>query len=190
MKLCVLRWIFSNCACADCWLASKARRAGNGLASSRSPVTSIDARCPLPVHLLPPLLPSSKRNVDSTSPNQRPVRRLSGLLSRGRSNLATPQAKLTRSPIRVRSPLSSSPPPTHMHAYVHTHAYTHSHTQIFSRSFFFSLILSLILLHLFSSLLAPSFILPFSRSLRRRQGEQPRTVSALLSPASLGTLIE
>lgn len=31
----------------------------------------------------------SKRSVDSTSPNQRPVRRLSGLLSRGRSNLAT-----------------------------------------------------------------------------------------------------
>lgn len=55
-------------------------------------MTSIDARCPLPVHLLPPLFSHptpSKRSVDSTSPNQRPVRRLSGLLSRGRSNLAT-----------------------------------------------------------------------------------------------------
>lgn len=88
----ILGWIFSNCACVDCWLTSKARRAGNDLASSRSPVTSIDARCPLPVHLLPPLFSHStpsKRSVDSTSPNQRPVRRLSGLLSRGRSNLAT-----------------------------------------------------------------------------------------------------
>lgn len=88
----VLHWMFSNCACADCCVTSKARRAGNGLASSRSPVTSIDARCPLPVHLLPSLFSHptpSKRSVDSASPNQRPVRRLSGLLSRGRSNLAT-----------------------------------------------------------------------------------------------------
>lgn len=67
----VLHWMFSNCACADCCVTSKARRAGNGLASSRSPVTSIDARC---------VLSQSTFSLPS-SPTRHP---LSGALTRHR----------------------------------------------------------------------------------------------------------
>jgi len=124
--------------------------------------------------LLPPLFSystPSKRSVDSTSPNQRPVRRLSGLLSRGRSNLATSLRQTDEKPDKSTLSLILFP---------------HICTRIF---FFpslslpapFSPSLSLLLSHsLFS--LPPPFCLSLAPSCRR--GEQPQIMSALLSPAS------
>lgn len=76
-----------------------------------------------------------------------------------------PQAKLTRSPIRIRFCLFSS--------LIHMHAF----------SFFF--FLSFHLLPYLTPSPAPLLHFAFlSRSRLCRQGEQPRIVSALLSPAS------
>lgn len=81
-----------------------------------------------------------------------------------------PYAKLTRSPIRVRSPSSSF--------HIHVHA-----------SFSFILSLSLLpfspplsLSHTHSLLSLPPFCLSLAPSCRR--GEQPQIMSTLLSPAS------
>lgn len=103
-------------------------------------MTSIDVQCPpLPV---PPSLPlflfshpiPSKRSVDSASPNQRPVRRLSGLLSRGRSNLATSlRHKLNW---REKSDKSTISPPYTSHL-------VPTRTRAHALSFFLSFVISI-----------------------------------------------
>lgn len=87
----------------------------------------------LPLLLFSHPIPS-KRSVDSASPNQRPVRRLSGLLSRGRSNLAT---SLRHKPNwREKSDKSTISPPYTSHL-------VPTRTRAHALSFFLSFVISI-----------------------------------------------